>query len=76
MVGAAVESGSQISPTAQETAQTKSNTRRRLKAESTLAEILDLGMTPGFFGTLTLSITFHDGNVQHLTRRMEQLLKS
>jgi hypothetical protein len=55
--------------------ESKRNDSLRSQAESVLAEFLDTGMTQGFFGTIALTISIHDGTIQHITRRVEQIYK-
>jgi hypothetical protein len=51
------------------------NDRKRSQAQKVLNELLDLGVTPGYFGTVTLTVAFHDGSIQHITRQIEQMIR-
>ena len=57
-------------------ADTQRNVRRKLQAENVLAGMLEMGLSSGFFGTTAITIAFHDGNIQHITQRIEQILKN
>jgi hypothetical protein len=51
-----------------------SNRVRRCQVEAVLAELLETGLRKGFFGTAAVTITFHDGNFQHVHKRLEQTI--
>ena len=57
-------------------AESQRNGRRKIQAETVLAGLLEMGLTPGFFGTAAITIAFHDGNIQHITRRIEHMIKN
>ena len=48
------------------------NRSRRSQVEALLAELLGMGLRKGFFGTMALTLSFHDGNIQHVTKHIEQ----
>lgn len=48
------------------------NPSRRSQVEALLAELLGMGLRKGFFGTMALTLSFHDGNIQHVTKHIEQ----
>lgn len=52
----------------------ESNRARRCQVEAVLAELLEMGLTKGFFGTAAVTITFHDGNFQQVHKRLEQTI--
>ena len=57
-------------------AETQRNVRRKKQAENVLAGLFEMGLTEGFFGTAAITIAFHDGNIQHITRRIEHIIKN
>ena len=43
---------------------------RRRQVESVLAELLESGLSRGFFGSMSVSMAFHDRNIHHSHQRM------
>jgi hypothetical protein len=48
------------------------NRSRCRQVEAALAELLAIGLVPGFFGTAMLTLAFHDGNIQCVTKHLDQ----
>jgi hypothetical protein len=48
------------------------NRHRCRQVEAALAELLAIGLVPGFFGTAMLTLAFHDGNIQCVTKHLDQ----
>lgn len=58
-----------------ETAESVRGRRLRMQLDAIVADLLGTGQKKGFFGTAAITVLFHDGNIQHITRSMEQTMR-
>jgi hypothetical protein len=54
-------------------AATQANVKKLAQLQAIMAELLAESLRRGFFGTATVELNIHDGTIQHIRRKVEQI---
>jgi hypothetical protein len=57
------------------TTATTTNAKKVVQLKKALAEMLSATLRRGFFGTAVVEVSVQDGTIQHIRRKVEQIVK-